>query len=119
MAIYRGRDATVAVGGVTVVGTRDATITTSTQTIQIQPFGQRAVGSYSLSESVAVSFDTIDDAAVTSLLLAATTGASVTVTVTGYTQFSAIVAGVTDAQPLDGVRAWTVTLERTVAAWRS
>ena len=119
MGILRGMDATVSIGGVTVAGTRDATVTTATQTIQIQPFGQRAVGSYSVSESVAVSFELIDDAAVSTLLLAATSGTHVTVDVTGYSQFAAIVAGVTDAQPLDGVRAWTVSLERTVSAWRS
>lgn len=119
MSVLLGRDAVITVGGSTVVGVRDAAVNVATRTVDVQPFGQRDVGSYSLSSSLTLSFDTIDDAVVSTLLSAATLGTAVAVTVSGYSAFSAIVAAVTDAQPLDGVRAWSVSLVRTVAAWRS
>ena len=119
MAILLGRDATITVGGVTVAGVRDSTVDSRATTVEVQPFGQRQRFSYSTGHSISLSIDVIDDTAIPSLLAALQAGTVVTVAVSGYSSFAAVVTGVNDAQPLDGVRAWTVTVERTVATWRA
>ena len=117
MAILLGRDATITVDGVTVAGVRDATIDTRATTIEVQPFGSRDRVSLSTGNSFSLSMDVIDDTAIPTLLAACAAGTVVTVAVSGYSSYPAIIAGVSDAQPLDGVRAWTVTVERTLAGW--
>ena len=118
MAIYLGRDAYVTWDGVTVPGIRDVQVSVAGTTREITPFGSRATISYHTGYSVSIVIDTIDDAAATTAIAAAIAGTEIAVVTNGYS-FSAVVANVSDSQPLDDVRVWSIQLTKTQAGLRT
>lgn len=119
MAISLGKDCSIAFGGIPVPGVRDVTVDLSVSSIQVDPFGSRANASYSTGYSYSVTVDTIDeDAAITAAGLAIS-GETVAVTATGLPSgLVFIVSAVGDAQPLDGVRAYSIALAQSIGGLR-
>lgn len=111
MGLSLGKDCAIAFAGVPVPGVRDVTIDLQVSAIQVDPFGTRAQASYSTGYGFVLNVETIDeDAAITAEALAIS-GETVAVTATGLPSgLVFIVGGVSDAQPLDGMRAYSISL---------
>lgn len=118
MAIYLGRDAVVTWGGVIVPGVRDVQISYTAKTKEITPFGSRHAFVYHLGYNVSLTLETIDDAAATTATNAIVSGAEIAVVTYGHS-FTAVVVGISDAMPLDDVRAWSIQMEKTQPGLRS
>lgn len=116
--ISLGRDAGLTWDGSPVDGVRDVSVSYTSQTIEVRPFGGRASFQYQTGYSVDLTVETIDSVAAAYAVAAAISGAEVAVVAGGYS-FTAVVTGVSDAQPLDGVRAYTVTMAKTYAGLRA
>jgi len=117
VAIYLGRDTVVTWGGVTVPGVRDVQVSVAGTTREITPFGSRATISYQTGYAVSITIDTIDDAAATTAIAAAVAGTEIAVVTNGYS-FTAVVVNVSDAQPLDDVRVWSIQMAKTQTGLR-
>lgn len=117
MAISLGRECGLTWDGVAVPGVRDVTVETVVETARIRPFGSRVHFTYQTGYAIELTVETIDDAAAATALSAAQTGAEVAVVASGYS-FTAVVAGVSDAQPLDDLRSWRITMHSTQAGLR-
>ena len=118
MAISLGRDVVVTWDGVTVPGVRDVQVSVTGTTREITPFGSRATISYHTGYGVSISIDTIDDAAATTAIAAAIAGTEIAVVTNGYS-FSAVVANVSDSQPLDDARVWSIQMTKTQTGLRT
>jgi hypothetical protein len=118
MAISLGRDVVVTWDGVTVPGVRDVQVSVAGTTREITPFGSRHTFSYHTGYSVSISIDTIDDAAATTAIAAAIAGTEIAVVTNGYS-FSAVVTNVSDSQPLDDARVWSIQMTKTQAGLRT
>ena len=118
MAISLGRDVVVTWDGVTVPGVRDVQVSVAGTTREITPFGSRATFSYHTGYGVSITVDTIDDAAATTAIAASLAGTEIAVVAGGHT-FTAVVVSVSDAQPLDDVRAYAIQMQKTTAGLRS
>ena len=112
MAISLGRDVVVTWDGVTVPGVRDVQVSVAVTAREITPFGSRATFSYPTAYAVSITIETIDDAAATTAPAAAIAGTEIAVVTNGYS-FSAFVANVSDSQPLDDVRVWSIQMTKT------
>lgn len=117
MAISLGRDCTISVNG-GAASARDVTATESAEEIEIRPYGSREILKYSIGYTLEVSVEFIDDALYDSAVGWCEAGTEVTVTGTGFS-FTAIVASVSDRQPLDDVRSFTAVFHRTYAGCRA
>ena len=117
MAISLGRNALISFNGVAVAGVRDVTFDESATTITVRPFGERIQYQYQTGYAIVASVDTIDDAAAATAVAALETGSAISVVATGAT-FTAIVTRVSDAQPLDDVRGFSIELAVTKSGWR-
>jgi hypothetical protein len=118
MAIYLGRDAYVTWDGVAVPGVRDVQVSVAGTTREITPFGSRATISYHTGYSVSITIDTIDDAAATTAIAAAIAGTEIAVVTNGYS-FAAVVTNVSDSQPLDDARVWSIQMTKTQTGLRT
>ncbi len=117
MGISLGRDCSLSFNGTPVAGVRDVTIDEAATTITVRPFGARQSFRYQTGFEITATVETIDDAAASVAIAALESGASIAVVATGAT-FAAVVTRVGDAQPLDGVRAFSIELAGTIATWR-
>ena len=118
MGVSLGREAGLTWDGVAVPGVRDVEVGTVGVTREIQPFGSREIFSYQTGYSVSIVIDTIDDAAATTAVAAALAGTEIAV-VAGGRSFTAVVANVSDAHPLDDVRGWSIQMLKTQAGLRT
>lgn len=117
MAISLGREAGLTWDGVAVPGVRDVTVDYTSSAIEIRPFASRATVSFQTGYAVTLVVETIDDAAATTATAAAIAGTEIAVVAGGHT-FTAVVSRVSDAQPLDGVRAWAIEMIKTQGGLR-
>lgn len=117
MAISLGRNCVLTWDSVTVPGVRDVVVSSATQTLDFQPFGSRASYKYPTAYSASLTVVTIDSAAATTAEAALEAGTEIAVSADGWT-FTAIVTAVSDSQPLDDVRAWSIALEKTYPGLR-
>ena len=118
MGISLGRDAGLTWGGVAVPGVRDVTVNYAAVTREFQPFGSRAIVSYQTGYSVTLTVETIDDAAASTAVAAGIAGTEIAVVAGGHS-FTAVVTGVSDAQPLEDRRAWAIEMRKTSAGLRA
>lgn len=118
MSLTLGRDCTITLDGVSVPACRDTVIDLTAATIPVRPFGSRVHGVYQTGYSYSVSIETIDDTAVTTAVTKLQSGAEVAVVVTGWS-FTGVVTAVSDAQPLEGVRAFRIVIDSTIAGLRT
>jgi hypothetical protein len=119
MAISLGKDCSLAFGGTAVAGVRDVTIDTQASTIELERYGDRVNYVYHTGYSFTITVETIDDAVADAARTAQYSGAISAVTATGLPAgLYFVVAGVSDAQPLDGVRAFSIELKQSLYGLR-
>lgn len=119
MGISLGKDCAIAFNGVPVPGVRDVTRELTAQTITVDPFASRANASYSTGYAYSLTVDTIDeDAAITAEALVIS-GQPIAVTATGLPSgLVFVVDRVSDGQPLDGLRAFSISLSQSIGGLR-
>lgn len=117
MAISLGRESGLTWDGVAVPGVRDVTVDYAVTTSEIRPFGSRHAITYPTGYAVTLTVDTIDDAAASTAVAAGIAGTEIAVVAGGHS-FTAIVTGVTDAAPIDGVRGFSIQMAKTQAGLR-
>jgi|GEM_PF-1491502 len=119
MAISLGRNCSLAFGGTAVPGVRDVTIDTQASTIELERYGDRVNYVYQTGYSFTITVETIDDTVADAAHTAQYSGAISAVTATGLPAgLYFVVAGVSDAQPLDGVRVFSIELKQTLYGLR-
>jgi hypothetical protein len=118
VAISLGRESGLTWGGVAVPGVRDVSVDYVVAMAEVRPFGSRHAFQYPTGYAVTLTVETIDDAAAATAVAAAIAGTEIAVVAGGHS-FTAIVTGVTDAQPLDGVRAYQIQMAKTQAGLRA
>lgn len=119
MGISLGKDCSISFDGIPVPGVRDVSVDLQASTLQIDAYGARASASYSTGYSYSLTIDTIDDAAAVTAANLAVSGDTVAVTATGLPSgLVFIVTGVGDGQPLDGLRAFSISLEQSMGGLR-
>lgn len=122
MAITLGKDCTLSVGPaggstVAVVGVRNVTAEQSVTEQEFVPYGSRLSVVYPTAYATTVSLETIDDQAGTANTFVTwlEQGTKVDVVGNGFS-FTGVVTSVSDSQPLDGVRTFSVTIRQTFLA---
>lgn len=118
MAISLGRDCGLTWDGVAVPGLRDVTVDLVPEVTRIRPYGSRTHVDYQTGYAIELVVETIDDAAASTALTKALSGAEIAVAATGWT-FTGVVAGLTDTQPIDDVRGFRITINSTQSGLRS
>jgi len=115
MAISLGRNCSLAFGGTAVPGVRDVTIDSQASTIEVERYGDRVNYVYQTGYSLTLTVETIEDTVADAARTAQYSGAISSVTATGLPGgLYFVVAGVSDAQPLDGVRAFSIELKQSL-----
>jgi len=119
VGISLGKDCSLAFNGVAVPGVRDVTKELQAATIAVDAFASRANAAYSTGYVYSLTVDTIDeDAAITAEALAIS-GETVAVTATGLPAgLVFVVDRVSDGQPLDGLRAFSISLSQSIGGLR-
>jgi len=119
MGISLGKDCSLSFGGIPVPGVRDVSVDLQTTSIQVDSFGGRPGASYSTGYSYSLTVDTIDEDAAITAAGFAVSGETVAVSATGLPSgLVFIVTGVSDGQPLDGVRAFSISLALSIGGLR-
>jgi hypothetical protein len=106
VAITLGKDCAISVGG-SIGSARNVTFSGTARTIDIDEYGVREAAAYSTGYELAISFEfnDSDDLSFTQLL----EGTPVTVSGgAGGWSFPAIVTGITETDPIDGVATFVV-----------
>ena len=118
MAITLGKDCTVAVGG-TLVGVRNVTFSETARTIDIEEYGSRYASVYNTGFDASVSCELNDSASVSGLFTAMQNGTEVTVSGgSGGWSFPAVITGISESDPIDGVATFTVEARMTKSGLR-
>jgi hypothetical protein len=119
VAITLGKDCTLSVGPAgggqaAVVGVRNVTAEQSVTEQEFVPYGSRVSVVYPTAYATTVSLETIDDQAATANTFVTwlEQGTKIDVVGTGFS-FTGVVTSVSDSQPLDGVRTFSVTIRQT------
>ena len=113
MSITLGKDCSVSVGG-TVAGARNVSFTSTAKTIDIDPYGARDFPVYSVGYDTTVAIEFNDNTSASALWSALQTGALMSVSGgAGGWSFSAVVTGISETDPLDGVATFTVEAKLT------
>lgn len=108
MAITLGKDCTISVSGL-VASARNVTLTQTARTIDIEEFGSRFNSVYSTGFDASVSIEFNDSSDLGSIFSVMQNGTSVTVSGgAGAWSFPAVVVGISETDPIDGVATFTV-----------
>lgn len=119
MGISLGKDCSIAFNGVAVPGVRDVTKELQAVTLAVDPFSSRANAAYSTGYAYSVTVDTIDEDAAITAEAYAISGETLAVTATGLPAgLVFVVDRVSDGQPLDGVRAYSISLVQSIGGLR-
>ncbi len=113
MAITLGKDCSISVGG-TVTGARTVSFTSTAKTIDIDPYGSRDFPVYSVGYDTTVAVEFNDNASASSIWANLQNGALISVSGgSGGWSFNAVVTGISETDPLDGVATFTVEAKLT------
>jgi hypothetical protein len=113
MAITLGKDCTISIGG-SVSGVRNVTLSESARTIDINPYGSREVSVYQTGYECSVSIEINDSESVSGLFQNMHTGTPVQVSGgSGGFSFLAVITGISETDPIDGVATFTVEAKMT------
>lgn len=109
MAITLGKDCTVWAGGNLLASARNVTWSQNARTIDIEEYGSRYASVYSTGFDVTVSIELNDVVDALALNSAIQTGQDIMVSGgAGIWSFPAVVTGISESDPIDGVATFTV-----------
>ena len=113
MAITLGKNCTINVGG-SIASARNVVLTESARTIDVNAYGSRYAAVYSTGYECSVQVELNDPAGLTGAFSSLHTGERITVS-GGAANFSfeAVVTGITESDPLDGVVLCTIEARMT------
>jgi hypothetical protein len=117
VAITLGKDATLTVGG-GITSVRNVQWSASAVTIDVEPYGSRLRPVYSVGWAGSVSFEINDDSDLDIDLLVNGTEVAVSGGEGGWS-FEAVVTGISEMNPLDGVTTFQVECQLTQEGLRT
>lgn len=118
MAITLGKDCSVGIGG-TIASARSATFSTTAKTIEIDAYGSRLSGVYSVGYDASVSVELLDGADAAALVGQLQDGTQINVTGgSGGWSFPAVVTSISESDPIDGVATFTIEAKLTIVGVR-
>lgn len=113
MSITLGKDCSVSVGG-TVTGARNVSFTSTAKTIDVDPYGARGFPVYSVGYDTTVMVEFNDNTSAGFLWSSLQGGALISVSGgAGSWSFDAVITGISETDPLDGVATFTVEAKLT------
>jgi hypothetical protein len=113
VSITLGKDCSVSVGG-TVTGARNVSFTSTAKTIDIDPYGARDFPVYSVGYDTTVVVEFNDSQSAGSIWSNLQSGSLISVSGgAGGWSFNAVVTGISETDPLDGVATFTVEAKLT------
>lgn len=109
MAITLGKDCSIVLDGGYIFSARNVTLTESARTIDVNPFGSRYAGVYSTGYECSVSVELNDAADLGTAFQRMHTGGTFTVNggASGFS-FLAVMTGISETDPIDGVATFTL-----------
>ena len=119
MAITLGKDCTISVGG-TIASARNVSLAYSVRTLDVDEYGSRAAGVYPIGYEATVSVEFNDTSDLGTVYAWITQGTEVAIAGgAGSWAFTAVITGVTENAPVDGVATFTVEARLTRAGLRA
>lgn len=120
MAITLGKDCVIILDGGLVLSARNVTLSESARTIEINEYGSRYSAVYSTGYDCTVSVELNDPADLGSAFARLHTGTSFSVSggAAGFA-FQAVVTGISESDPIDGVVTCTIEAKMTHPSLRS
>jgi hypothetical protein len=108
VAITLGKDCVISVGGA-ILSARSVSLSYSARTIDVEEYASRSAAVYPVGYEATVSVEFNDPTDLGSVYSFLTNGTEITVTGgAGAWSFPAVITGVTETDPLDGVATFTV-----------
>jgi len=109
MAITLGKDCTIVLDGGYIASARNVTLTESARTIDVNPYGSRYAATYSTGYDCTVSVELNDVAGLGTAFERMHTGGTFTVYggAAGFA-FLAVMTGISESDPIDGVATFTI-----------
>jgi hypothetical protein len=109
MAITLGKDCTIELDGGYIASARNVTLAESARTIDVNPYGSRYAGIYSTGYECSVSVELNDAADLGTAFEKMHTGGTFTVYggASGFA-FVAVLTGISETDPIDGVATFTL-----------
>ena len=109
MAITLGKDCFVSLGGGTVLSARNVTLSESARTIDVNPYGSRYAATYNTGYDCTVSVELNDVAGLGTAFEKMHTGGTFQVFggAAGFS-FIAVMTGISETDPIDGVATFTI-----------
>jgi hypothetical protein len=109
MAITLGKDCTIILDGGFIKSARNVTLTESARTIEVNPYGSRYAATYSTGYECTVSVELNDVADLGTAFQKMHTGSTFMVSGgAGGFSFLAVLTGITETDPIDGVATFTL-----------
>ena len=109
MAITLGKDCSISLDGGTITSARNVTLTESARTIEVNPYGSRYAAAYSTGYECTVSVELNDAAELGSAFAKMHTGGTFQVYGgAGGFSFLAVLTGISETDPIDGVSVFTL-----------
>jgi hypothetical protein len=109
MAITLGKDCTIVLDGGYIASARNVTLTESARTIDVNPYGSRYAGVYSTGYECSVSVELNDVSGLGTAFERMHTGGTFQVSggASGFS-FLAVLTGISESDPIDGVATFTL-----------
>jgi hypothetical protein len=109
MAITLGKDCTISLDGGVIASARNVTLTESARTIDVNPFGSRYAATYSTGYECTVSVELNDVVGLGTAFARMHSGGTFRVSggAAGFS-FLAVLTGITETDPIDGVATFTL-----------
>ena len=109
MAITLGKDCTIVLDGGTIASARNVTLSESARTIDVNPYGSRYAATYSTGYECTVSVELNDSADLGTAFQKMHTGGTFEVSGgAGGFAFLAVLTGISESDPVDGVATFTL-----------
>ena len=104
MAITLGKDCTISLDGGTILSARNVTLTETARTIDVNPYGSRYAGVYSTGYECSVSVELNDSSDLGTAFSKMHSGGTFMVAGgAGGFSFLAVMTGISESDPIDGV----------------
>lgn len=114
MAITLGKDCVISLGGVVIASARNVTLSESARTIEVNAFGSRQNAVYSTGYECSVTIELNDPAGIGRGFTHMHEGTRFQVTGgAGQFSFPAIVTGISESDPIDGIVSVTIEAKLT------